>query len=622
MVFKKKVFFSFLSAFLLYNSVSAYAADDSLKIYNLSGEIVSAPGKSTVFFVGIDIPEGYYIYANPKGPGTGMATEITPSFTFNSDFREVRYIKGTVYRSEGDTADVFIYKEKTKAGISFLPSDKVKPGTYSLKLKVKALLCGYGACIPFETAVSFPVKIIPAKTFQEASNEAAMKEFLSMPEGTAVFETTDAKKIVESGRMVSLIKSLKFSPVCPERGISGLIEAILLGILAGFILNFMPCVLPVVSLKILSFMENAHRSRKIIFFQGLLFSSGIITSFLVLATLAAFWGYKWGELFQNRVFIVFMAAFVFAMALSMFNVYIINTPAFTGKLVSKRRNIYPDAFVKGVVATLLATPCSGPLLGGVLAWVLRRPPVEIFAVFLSIGVGMALPYVILTARPALIRYIPKPGEWTEVFEEVMGFLLMLTALYLVWISDLSFRMNLVLYLFFVAMAFWQYGRFGSLDRSRISRIISEVMLVAILAGGYFISFYYIEKKADAEEKIAFSMERVLANRDNGVISVIDFTADWCPNCKLVEKTVLEDERILRLFAREDVDFMIADITVTHPEAEALMHNMGSSSIPFLAIIPPGEGFKTPACVRDIYSVSNVIEGIAYAEKFIKKKKGK
>jgi len=619
MKFKITGIISFLSTLLILLSVTAFADNESLKLYNLSGEINAVHGKSAVFFAGIDIPEGYYIYANPKGPGTGMATELYPSFPFNSDFREVRYSKGEEYRAEGDTADVNIYKKKTRIGISFIPSDRVKTGTYKVKLKVKALMCGYGACTPFEKSIIIPVKVAAAGSPQDLSQEPAMKEFLSMPEGSPVFETTDAKKIVESGKMVALIKSFRFSPVCPERGVSGLIEAILLGILAGFILNFMPCVLPVVSLKILSFMENAHKSRKVMLIQGLLFSAGIITSFLVLATLAAFWGYKWGELFQNRLFIVFMAAFVFAMALSMFNVYIINTPAFTGKLISKRRNIYPDAFIKGGVATLLATPCSGPLLGGTLAWVLQRPPVEIFAVFFSIGVGMALPYVILTARPALIKYIPKPGEWTEVFEEVMGFLLMLTALYLVWVSDLSFRMNLVLFLFFVALGFWQYGRFGSLDRSRLSRVVSEVMLVVILAGGYFVSFNYIQKKADASEKIPFSMERVLANRDKGIISVIDFTADWCPNCKLVEKTVLEDERILRLFSRDDIDFMVADITVPHPEAETLMRGMGSSSIPYLAIIPPGEGFETPACVRDIYSVRNVIEGINYAGKFIKKK---
>lgn len=620
MVFRKSFFIAILATLFICTAAAGYSDDHSLNVYNLSGEVTSLPGKSAVIFVGIDIPEGYYIYANPKGPGTGMATEAHPLFPFKSDFREVRYGKGEVYRAEGDTGDVFIYRKSTKIGISFLPSDKSKNGNYSVKVKIKALMCGDGACTPFEKYITVPVKIGSGSEAPDPAQEAALKEFLSMQEGVPVFETADAKKIVESGKMLALVKSLKFTPVCPERSVTGLIEAILLGILAGFILNFMPCVLPVVSLKILSFVENAHRSRKVIFIQGLLFSSGIIASFLVLAALAAFWGYRWGALFQNRVFIIMMAAFVFAMALSMFNVYIINVPAFTGKLIAKRRNIYPDAFIKGAVATLLATPCSGPLLGGILAWVLRRPPVEIFAVFISIGVGMALPYVILTARPALIRYIPKPGEWTVVFEEVMGFLLMLTALYLVWVSDSSFRMNLILFLFFVALAFWQYGRFGSMERGRLTRVISEVMLVVFLAGGYFVSFSLLERRVDAaSEKSPFSMERVLLNRDRGVVSVIDFTADWCPNCKLVERTVLGDERILRLFARDDIDFMIADITVSHSEAEALMHVMGSSSIPFLAILPPGEGFKTPVCVRDIYSVRNVIEGIAYAEKFINKK---
>jgi thiol:disulfide interchange protein DsbD len=502
MMFKKTWIVLFLSTLLLLTSSVVFADEDELKVYNLSGEISAVPAKSAAFFIGIDIPEGYYIYANPKGPGTGMATEVFPSFPFKSDFREVRYMKGEEYRSEGDTADVNIYKKNTKIGISFLPSDKVKAGTYKMKLKVKALMCGYGACTPFEKILTIPVKITAAGTSQELSQETAMKDFLSMPEGSPVFETIDAKKIVESGKMVALIKSLKFSPVCPERGISGLIEAILLGILAGFILNFMPCVLPVVSLKILSFMENAHKSRKIIFIQGLLFSAGIIASFLVLATLAAFWGYKWGELFQSRKFIIVMTAFVFAMALSMFNVYIINTPAFTGKMISKKRNIYPDAFVKGVVATLLATPCSGPLLGGILAWVLQRPPVEIFAVFFSIGVGMALPYVILTARPALIKYIPKPGEWTVVFEEVMGFLLMLTAIYLVWISDISFRMNLVLFLFFVAFGFWQYGRFGSLEKGRFPELFPRLCWL-LYSRGLFYLVSFIEGKAETSEKNLF-----------------------------------------------------------------------------------------------------------------------
>ncbi len=623
MLIRKSWAITFFTIFFAVITASALFADDSLKIYNATGKIDIVPGKSVAIFVEAIIPAGYYIYGNPKGPGTGLATEVNPVFPFKTDFREIRYPDGEEYRAEWDTASVYIFRERARIGFSFIPSEKVKAGNYNIKVNVKALMCGFGACLPVEKTLTLPVKVIQAKNSVDPSQNEAMREFLSMKEGKPVFENAEAKKIIESGKTISLIKSFNFTPFFPERSISGLIEAILLGILAGFILNFMPCVLPVVSLKILSFMEHAHKSRKAIFIQGLLFSAGIISSFLVLASLAAFGGYKWGALFQNRVFIIVMTAFVFAMALSMFNVFIINTPAFTGKLISKKRNIYPDAFVKGGVATLLATPCSGPLLGGTLAWVLQRPPVEIFAVFISVGIGMALPYIVLTAKPNLIRYIPRPGEWMEIFEEVMGFLLILTALYLVSVADKSFRMNLVFYLFFVAFAFWQYGKFGSIDRGKISRIISEVMLVVILAGGYYVSFNFLDNSGEtAGRKNYFSMERVINNRDKGIISVVDFTADWCPNCKFVEKTVLGDERIIRLFARDDIDFMIADITVSHPEAEALMHAMGSSSIPFFTIIPPGKGFKTPACLRDIYSVRNVTEAINYATKFIKNKKDK
>ena len=121
------------------------------------------------------------------------------------------------------------------------------------------------------------------------------------------------------------------------------------------------------------------------------------------------------------------------------------------------------------------------------------------------------------------------------------------------------------------------------------------------------------------EKTPFSTERLLSNKDKGIISVVSFTADWCPNCKFVEKTVLQDERIARLLSMPEVDFMIADITLYNPEADVLLKSFGANSIPFLAIIPPGSAFLKPACLRDIYSKTSVIEAIEYAEKFVKKK---
>ena len=618
MTMYKRIYGFFVFFAILFYSLLAFGED--IAIYPDSSEIKAFPGKATAFFMNIIIPDGYYIYANPKGPGIGAPTELVPFLPFKTEYLEIRYPEGKEYLSPGDTDHVYIYKRNVRIGVAFIPSKDLKGTGKVVKVHFKALMCGYGACLPIEKDVALSVNFLPKFMESEFSSKEALDEFLSLREGVPVVAKPESKKIVEKETNIAKLREFKFQPVCPERGIRGLIEAILLGIIAGFILNFMPCVLPVVSLKILAFVENAHKSRKKIFMQGLLFSSGIIVSFLGLASLAAFWGYKWGELFQNKYFIVFMTAFVFALALSLFNVYIINAPSFAGKLFSQKRNIYPDAFVKGVIATLLATPCSGPLLGGTLAWASQRPPLEIFAVFIAIGFGMALPYVFLTAYPTLTRYIPKPGQWTVVFEEIMGFFLMLTSVYLIWIADNSFRMNLILFLFFVALAFWQYGKFGGIDKSRRARVISEILLILILAGGFFVSFKIIGvKKELVLEKTPFSTERLLSNKDKGIISVVSFTADWCPNCKFVEKTVLQDERIARLLSMPEVDFMIADITLYNPEADVLLKSFGANSIPFLAIIPPGSAFLKPACLRDIYSKTSVIEAIEYAEKFVKKK---
>ena len=312
--------------------------------------------------------------------------------------------------------------------------------------------------------------------------------------------------------------------------------------------------------------------------------------------------------------------FIFAMALSLFGVFTFNIPFSAGKVVSKTRGIYTDAFIKGVVATLLATPCSGPFLGGTLAWTLTRPPEIIFIIFFSVGVGMALPYILLALNPSLLRFLPKPGVWMINFEKAMGFVLMFTVVYLLGILDDSGRMGLILFLLFLSLGLWQFGTFGSIVSAMWKRIVSFVILVIIAAAGYGLSFrYFYTDTVVSHERVDFSEERILSNRDNGIITVVEYTADWCPNCSLVEKFALEKDEVQRLFARDDIEFMIADLTNRNPQAESLMTRLGSKSIPLLAIFPPGSGFTVPLCLRDIYSADDVVEAVKIAEKFLVKK---
>jgi thiol:disulfide interchange protein DsbD len=594
---------------------------DEITAYNASGKIIVSQGKTAAAVIAIEIPEGSYIYANPKGKGIGRATEAVSEAARFIKSWEVRYPSGEIYQAKGDPDPVNVYRKIVRIPVLFNVT-KDAYGDYTLKINMTILMCSSDACIPADRSVEIPVKVKRGRIDSTTVMMNNLGEFLTLKKNIIA---VDSKNINQSSNVLTADEdgipgNIIFTPQYPEGEVAGIIKAVIFGLIAGFILNFMPCVLPVVSLKIMSFVMNAGEKKRIIVIQGLLFSAGIIASFLVLAGLAAFFGHKWGTLFQDTGFIIVMTSFIFAMALSLFGVFTFNVPLAAGRAVSRTRGIYTDAFVKGGVATLLATPCSGPFLGGTLAWALTMPPHIIFIIFLSIGIGMAFPYMLLAVNPSFIRILPKPGAWMNQFEVAMGFLLMFTAVYLIGILDDSARMGLVLFLLFLAIGLWQYGSFGSIDKERWKRILSFVILISIGVLGYTLSFkFFFTERIFPHERISFNAERILKNRDNGIITVVEFTADWCPNCSLVEKIALEKDEVQKLFARDDVEFMVADITQKNLLAESLMNRLGSKSIPLLAVFPPGEGFSSPLCLRDIYSSVDVSAAVNKAEEFIIKK---
>ncbi len=555
----------------------------------------------------IEIPSGSHIYANPKGPGTGKPTVVTASGPDAIVFGDVKYPAGERYTYPGDTEHVFVYSDKVEIVLPFTARKNALPGEYEISLLLDALLCTDTTCIPKKMTLPCTVKI-----------EAAQAGITAGQTENPVAQPAQEQKLATVSSPVKSqddhFRGMSFSPRCiRERSVTGLLQAVLFGLIAGFILNFMPCVLPVVSLKIMGFVKHAGSDRREMLKLGSLFSAGILASFMALAFLAAFFGYGWGELFQHRLFLIVMAGVVFALALSMFGLFTLNVPSFAGKAAKERDNRHADAFLKGLLATLLATPCSGPFLGGTLAWALIQPPHIIFITFMSIGAGMALPYMIISASPGLMRFVPKAGEWTRTFEQAMGFFLVFTAVYLLSLLESDSVMPGLTLLAFIALGLWQYGRYGSPIEKKSKRIFSLIALLAIIAGGYALSFHFLYTVDSADLKGAvFSEERVMSNRDSGRISMVQFTAEWCPNCKLVEARSLRTDRVARAVKENDVDYMIADITRENPAAERLLSLLGSRSIPVLAVIPAGQDFFRPVCLRDIYSEEDVINAIGMA----------
>jgi thiol:disulfide interchange protein DsbD len=392
----------------------------------------------------------------------------------------------------------------------------------------------------------------------------------------------------------------------PGLEVGGLLKAIVLGMLAGLVLNFMPCVLPVISLKLSALMAGAAQDsearRKRAFREhNLFFALGILLYFLALSVILGATGLAWGQLFQRPGLVLGMAALVFALSLSMFGVF--NLPVVDLKIGGAHTHPRRQALFTGVVATLLATPCSGPFLGGVLGWTLLQPGWVIAVVLAAIGLGMALPYLIMALAPGLGRRFPKPGPWTGHLEHAVGFLLMATCVYLLSILPVSRIMPALVLLWCTGASAWLWGSAGPGFDSR-KAVVLKLCSGAMLALGLFLALRPAAPPAPLDDFDAAALRESLGKQ----AVVVDFTADWCPSCKALEQTVLTPARLEDMKKRYGLTLMRADLTEPNPRAEALLHALGSQSIPALAIFPK-DAPDRPLVLRDLFTAAQLTEAL-------------
>jgi len=405
----------------------------------------------------------------------------------------------------------------------------------------------------------------------------------------------------------------------------------LIGFLGGIILNVMPCVLPVIGLKIFSFIEQAGHDRRKAFFLNVWYSLGLLSVFLVLATLAAFGGLGWGQQFSSKAFSIALAAVVFVMGLSFLGVWEIPIPGFVGRgkaseLAEKEGPT--GAVLKGMLTTILATPCSAPFLAPALTWAFAQPPMLTYAVFVSAGLGMASPYLVIGAFPELIRFLPKPGPWMETFKHVMGFVLLGTVVFILTFLELPYVVPTVALLFGLWAACWWIGRlsptagFGTKIRTwmEAAAFAGAVWIVAfpgiddILPGRY--SFGGLADVMQRRYHRAVQTEVALAlpqgNRGGRRTVLVDFTADWCLTCKTLEATVLNTPAVRQAIERYGVVTLQADWTRGDPEVTAMLELLGSKQVPVVAIFPAGNP-NNPIVFRGGYTQQMLLDALQQAE---------
>lgn len=392
---------------------------------------------------------------------------------------------------------------------------------------------------------------------------------------------------------------------------TGLLTLILLAFVAGMILNIMPCVLPVVSIKVLSFVNQAGESKGRVFALGLAFSAGILSVFLVLAGFAAFASYSWGDQFQQPWFLVVMIGVVFAFALSLFGVFELGVPSKVGQVAgARKREGLVGAFSLGILSTLLATPCSGPFLGSTLAWAVSQERHVIIAVFGVAGLGMAAPYAVLTSNPALLKYVPRPGPWMDTFKQAMAFVLLFTVIFLMVSVSSDLLLYTVTFLVFVGLGCWIWGRYASLEQSAARRWGTLAWAGGTTAVGALLCFSWLPAFfEEAEIWEPFDREHFAQYQEEGRPVFIDFTADWCLTCQTNELVVYESEEALELFRRKNVAVMKADETEKGKYTsmlKSLQNALGSYSIPFCAVFPGNDPLR-PLTFKDLVRKKDFLE---------------
>ncbi|REK09020.1 MAG: hypothetical protein DWQ37_19355 [Planctomycetota bacterium] len=399
-----------------------------------------------------------------------------------------------------------------------------------------------------------------------------------------------------------------------------LVLTMLAGLLGGFILNFMPCVLPVIGLKVLSFAEQAGRSRAQILMLNIWYSLGTLLVFMVLATLASSvalgLGSKnlnWGEQFSYTSFNIVMVGLVFTMALSFLGVWEIPIPGFVGSGKANElasREGAGGAFAKGVMATILATPCSGPALGPVFGYTLNQPPTVTYLLFACIALGMSSPYLIIGAFPKLIRFLPKPGAWMDTFKNLMGFVMLGTIVFLFSFMDRDYIVPTFAMMVGLWAACWWIGR-TPLTENMTRKLTAWAQGAAFAAIVGLVAFTWLVPRESEIPWQPFSRAELARLQDEGNTVLVDFTADWCLTCKANLALAIETDDVRDALAKRKIVPLLADWTKPSPEIERALESLKSRSIPLLAIYPADRP-DDPIVLRDVITKSQLLEAIEEA----------
>lgn len=388
-----------------------------------------------------------------------------------------------------------------------------------------------------------------------------------------------------------------------------------LAFIGGLILNLMPCVFPVLGIKILGFVNQAGSERGKVVAHGLVFSFGVLLSFWTLAAVLAVLRaggdqLGWGFQLQSPAFVFGLAALMLVFALNMSGVFEFGLSATGVGAGLQMKSGYAGSFFTGVLATVVATPCSAPFLAPALGAALALPVAQSFAVFTAIAVGLSTPYLLLSIFPAAVKVLPRPGAWMETFKQFMAFPLYATVGYLIWV--LAGQVNeggmlMVLFgLVLIAMGVWFYGRWNAPGATAGRARFGLIAGLAVFSLGAWTGWPQPPAPTDVTwEK--WSPDTVAQLRNADRIVYVDFTARWCATCQANKKLVFHDDTVLKYFRDHHIATLRADWTNKDPQITAELAKYQRSAVPFNLIWLPGKA--DPVILPELLTPGTVLDAL-------------
>lgn len=621
-----------------------------------------SPGKPFMVALELSLEEGWHAYW--KNPGdAGMAPRI--DWTLPEGFEVTALYWPIPTKFTMGSLEANGYSDKAVILAQIVPSSEASSSDAEIKADVTWVVCNDESCLPGSSSAEVKLKVnelggawlnpayfeeakakIPSAhppvslkkegnvataaikidaaaaeaVFFPASGKASVKAEPHPTDKGHVLLTLEGDAFPEGGILASGGQAVEFTFAkgdsdiamadiniadAPQLELNSFWVALLFAFLGGMILNLMPCVLPVMAIKILDFVKLSGQNRWETFKHGLYFAAGVLVSFWILAGILLILqsvgeSVGWGFQLQEPAFVAALAILMVFFAMSLFGVFEMGVlfASWAGQTEvtqkgKKERGSLVSAFFSGALATAVATPCTGPFLGSAVGYAVTLPPVSALMIFTALGLGMALPYLLLTAIPRLLMLVPKPGKWMETFRQAMGFMMLLAALWLTWVfsGQTQEPATLMLLAVFIAIGLisWVLGKWATPFASKKARILSwtfalllataSVKTVSLASSLNAVSTTHEIAEGDWEP---FSPSRLAELKAKGVPVFVDFTAKWCLTCQ-VNHVALSTGAVEAKFKDKGIVKMKADWTQKNPEITAEMKKFGRNSVPLYVL---------------------------------------